>query len=219
MTSSKDFRVAIVGGGMVGVACAVRLQRAGLQVDLFESASKFGEIGAGVGLGPNALRALKGLGLYDAMIARAVEEPNMEPFQFISEKEGHEMIYELPTSPGDSDVGMAIHRAVFLEAVTSLLDAKRTHFHKRLESISQSETLGRTVSKLHFQDGTTFEADLVLGTDGIWSSTRAAVAGNLAKPVWTNTVAYRALIPSELVKEANLKTNVFRRKQIGRAHV
>ncbi|EIW86939.1 FAD/NAD(P)-binding domain-containing protein [Coniophora puteana RWD-64-598 SS2] len=202
MTSRKDLRIAVVGGGMVGVACAVKLQRAGLKVDLFEAASRFGELGAGVGFGPNALRALKGLGLYDAMLARIGEEPNMEPFQFVSEREGHEMIYDVTEC----------RRPVFLEAVTSLLDAERVHFNRRLKSISQSLKLGHTTSTLHFLDGSTFEVDAVLGADGIRSTTRAVIAGHLTRPAWTNTVAYRALIPSEAIREANLKTNLFTRK-------
>ncbi|EIW83983.1 FAD/NAD(P)-binding domain-containing protein [Coniophora puteana RWD-64-598 SS2] len=212
MTSSKDLRIAIVGGGIVGVACAVRLQRAGLKVDLFESASKFGEVGAGVGFGPNAIRALKGLGVYDAMMARTGEELNMEPFQYISEQEGHELVYDQPIGSGDVDVGMTIHRAVFLDAVVGLLDAERTHFSKRLDRITQSEELGHTVSTLHFQDGTTFEADVVIGADGIRSATRVAVAEHSTRATWSNTVAYRGLIPSEHIREVNLKTDLFRGK-------
>ena len=41
MTYLKDFHVAIVGGGMCGLACAVYLSRAGIKVDLFESAVRY----------------------------------------------------------------------------------------------------------------------------------------------------------------------------------
>lgn len=44
----KDLSVAIVGGGMGGLAAGVALGRAGVKVDLFEQAPKFEEVGAGI---------------------------------------------------------------------------------------------------------------------------------------------------------------------------
>ena len=38
MSSQKDFTVAIVGGGIVGLTCAITLARAGIEVDIFEAA-------------------------------------------------------------------------------------------------------------------------------------------------------------------------------------
>ena len=38
MSSQKDFTVAIVGGGIVGLTCAITLARAGIEVDVFEAA-------------------------------------------------------------------------------------------------------------------------------------------------------------------------------------
>lgn len=51
MSYSKDFTVAICGGGLCGLACAVALSRAGVSVTVFEASSFSQEAGAGVGLG------------------------------------------------------------------------------------------------------------------------------------------------------------------------
>ena len=77
MTSTPPpLRVAVVGGGIAGLVAALALQKridegAKLQLTVFEQASKFGEIGAGVSLGPNAQRVLRALGLGDELAAVA----------------------------------------------------------------------------------------------------------------------------------------------------
>lgn len=57
MSSTKPFDIAIVGGGISGLTLAISLFKQNVPVTVYESASKFGEIGAGVGFGPNAVRA------------------------------------------------------------------------------------------------------------------------------------------------------------------
>ena len=69
---SARVRVGIVGGGIAGVGLALGLKdHAHLDVTLFESARAFGEIGAGVSFGANAVRAIAGLGMGDAYAALA----------------------------------------------------------------------------------------------------------------------------------------------------
>src|SRR6187431_2723766 len=58
-------RVLVVGGGVAGLAAAVRLARSGARVTVIEQAPEFGEIGAGLQLGPNATRLLDEWDLLD----------------------------------------------------------------------------------------------------------------------------------------------------------
>lgn len=59
----KTFSVAIIGGGIGGLALAIGLSKyPNIDFHVYESAPSFGEIGAGVGLGPNAQRALEQIG-------------------------------------------------------------------------------------------------------------------------------------------------------------
>jgi len=60
-------RVLVAGGGIGGLACALSLGRAGVPVTVLEQAESFGEVGAGVQLGPNAVRVLSQWGLTDAL--------------------------------------------------------------------------------------------------------------------------------------------------------
>jgi len=62
-------RVAIVGGGIGGLAAALALERRGAEVIVCEQSPALNEIGAGLNLSPNALVALRVLGVEDAIIA------------------------------------------------------------------------------------------------------------------------------------------------------
>ena len=71
--------------------------------------------------------------------------------------------------------------------------------------------MGHTASgrqAIHFADQTTYEADLVIGADGIKSVVRNAVVSDGGHPVFSNTYAYRGLIPMDTLKLAGLKTDV-----------
>ncbi|KAI0673672.1 FAD/NAD-P-binding domain-containing protein [Trametes maxima] len=199
--TQKSFEVAIVGGGVCGLTCAIALQRAGVPVQLFEAAAAFGEIGAGIGIGANAIRALQAMGVWHHVRAKCSESDlQLQGFIFRSGMGDHREIYRYPAE--EQDVGLGIHRAVFLDSLVGAVDPKTTHFHKRLTSITESTTNpGRSV--LHFQDGTTHETDIVLGADGIKSAVRKHILdGENGRVAFTNTVAYRGLIPYDQLKAA-----------------
>ena len=62
----------IIGGGIAGLASALALTRRGWQVEVLERAPEFTEVGAGLSLWPNALRALDALGVGEPARGRAM---------------------------------------------------------------------------------------------------------------------------------------------------
>src|SRR5919205_2492031 len=78
MSSASALPILIAGGGIAGLATAHALARKGYPVQIFEQASEFREVGAGIQLGPNIFRALERLGLRDAVLADAHRPPAME---------------------------------------------------------------------------------------------------------------------------------------------
>ncbi|KAJ6598027.1 FAD/NAD(P)-binding domain-containing protein [Mycena sp. CBHHK59/15] len=179
---TKVFRVAIIGGGMCGLACAVGLARRGIP--------KFDEVGAGVGsVRPNALRALQGIGVLDAVLAQVDDaERTARQMLYVSGHGEHEEVYDYDYSSQftQEDNGIGIYRPTFLAAVLPLVDPSTTHFNKRCTSISTSATGAHVI---HFADGTTHETELVIGADGIKSATRNAVVGDRKVLQFTNSVA------------------------------
>ncbi|KAH9858349.1 FAD/NAD-P-binding domain-containing protein [Lenzites betulinus] len=200
-------QVAIVGGGVCGLACAIALQRAGVTVDLFEATAAFTEVGAGIGIGPNAIKVLKDIGVLDEVLKKTnPNELRPKGFKFISGLDGHELVYEYPILPEDASISM--HRAAFLAALVRVVDPRTTHFNKRCTSISAAHNNPERVV-VHFADGTTHEADVVLGADGIRSNTRDFVVGEVGKGVaFSGTYMYRALVPRAALEAAGFKTDV-----------
>ena len=69
---SKKPAVIVAGGGIGGLSAALGLANKGCDVTVLEQADRFGEIGAGIQIGPNAFHAMDYLGVGDAGRAKAV---------------------------------------------------------------------------------------------------------------------------------------------------
>jgi len=78
---SSDFRIIVIGGGLGGLTFALACLRYGVIVDVFESAPKFGTVGAGVEIGPNAVQVLNKLGLEKEF--EAISSPFSERYMVI----------------------------------------------------------------------------------------------------------------------------------------
>ncbi|KAJ3556357.1 hypothetical protein NM688_g2076 [Phlebia brevispora] len=201
-------QIAVVGGGVCGLTCAIALMKAGADVQVYEAANKFGEIGAGIGIGPNASRLLRKLGLMDDILARG-DKTHSEWFQWRSGLGGHEVLTEMSLRPGEEP--FMVHRAAFLDALVKHVDHSRVHFRKRCTKVVESPT-SRKIT-IHFADGSTALADVVLGADGIKSAVRGAVTGldPVESITYSGTSCYRGLVPIERVKAAGIKTDFITR--------
>ncbi|KZV73542.1 FAD/NAD-P-binding domain-containing protein [Peniophora sp. CONT] len=206
MTSKlqKDFTVAIIGGGVVGLVCAIGLARAGVQVDLFEAASKYGEIGAGIGIGHNALRVFEAMGILED-INKATQGPRLPFFTFLLGADPHTIIYQFPDDMVEKDQGLGVHRASLIKALASLLPSSvRSHFRMRCVGVTAAPN-GR--AEVRFADGSVHAADIVIGADGIKSVVRGQVLGDKGERlVDTGHRCYRSLFPVQRLLDAGVDT-------------
>lgn len=198
----KRLSIGIIGGGIGGVAFAVALSRdSGLDVHLFEAAAQFSEIGAGVSFGPNAVRAIRRLGLEAPY--RRIADASPAPFEdvWFEWRRGRDDSYLTATlAPGCGQ--SSVHRADFLEAIVAHLPEGIAQFGKRCIEVQQDSESATA----HFDDGTTFTADILIGFDGIKSAVRDHVLppeqyADLG-PFWSGTYAYRGMIPTQQLETA-----------------
>ena len=193
----SDTHILIAGAGIGGLAAALALSRTGLQVTVLEQADAFGEVGAGVQLGPNAFGVLAGWGLRDALL-QVVNFPDMLQTR---DAATNRLLGELPL--GDTarrNYGFdyaTIHRADLHQV---LLDAVRQqplvslHLNAKIALISESETAVQVTTA----QGDSYSADALIGCDGLWSQVRKHVLGE-QMPLATGHVAWRALLPMHVV--------------------
>lgn len=204
----KDFSVAIVGGGIGGLTLAIGLHDRGVPVHIYESASKFAEIGAGIAINPAAMGALQRLNLYDSFLEFADFAPNNLFFQWrLAEPEEQTLLSETICEKYGSAY---IHRAELLDTFIRKVPKQICSFGKRLKTLEQPSGAQGKVT-MTFEDGSTHQADLVIGCDGIHSRVRGALDPTTAGPsavagsdslVWSGTWAYRGLIPRQRFVEA-----------------
>lgn len=203
MSSQKPIDIAIVGGGIAGLTLAIALHHRGIKVNVYESAEHFGEIGAGVAFTPNAVQAMRKCapGVYDAF--ESVRTTNIYPSKskvwfdmYDGYGDGKGNISASPAFTVPARYGQnGVHRAHFLDELVHLVPEETAHFGKRLDKFSKSEESGKMV--LHFRDGSTAEADAIIGCDGIKSKARQLMFGSdhpCAHPVYTYKYAYRGMV-------------------------
>lgn len=211
MASSKTFEVAIIGGGIAGLTLAIALHHRGIKIQIYEQAKQFGEIGAGVSFTPNAVQAMKlcHREVYDAF--EKVCTRNLWPskqkvwFDYLDAYGDGKTPLERsqPVFTISNDLGQnGVHRAKFLDELIHLVPKELCHFNKRLNTITESDA-GRSV--MHFEDGSTAEADAVVGCDGIKSHVRRILHGDqhpCAQPQYTYKYAYRGVVPMKQAVDA-----------------
>src|SRR5690348_16431906 len=164
-------RVAIVGGGLGGLAAAF-LHQAGVPAVVYEQARELREVGAGIMVPPNATRMLRRLGVLDVFSERAVQLDI--GCEFRRWRDGNVLSAQDLTAKSARLYGehtYTVHRADLLGAVKSAVPADAVKLGKRLDGFS----VAAAGVSLSFVDGERAEADALIGADGIHSVIRATL--------------------------------------------
>ncbi len=196
----------ISGGGIGGLAAALACARVGWQVDLLEQSLVFGEVGAGIQLGPNVVKVLEALGVGDAVRRVAAFPKHLEVRNAITT----ERLGLLPLGQtalqrygaAYATIARADMHSVLLEAVR-VQGGVNLHLDSRVIGIAQDDQRVRVDT---VQDQS-FEAPLLLGADGLWSQVRKQVVENDTAPRTTGHLAFRAMLPQSALP-ASLRTQV-----------
>ena len=167
--------IAIVGGGIAGLALALGLHRHGISARIYEAAPEIAEIGVGITVLPHGMRELALLGLADEVLAAGIENRESAFFnrfgqKLFAEPRGKYGGYPLP------EVG--IHRGrlhgILLAAVHARLGSEAVVCDHQFVGLDQTET-GVTLHFKAMSDGATHApvaADIVVACDGVNSTVR-----------------------------------------------
>ncbi|MBK0393109.1 3-hydroxybenzoate 6-monooxygenase [Ramlibacter algicola] len=187
--------VLVAGGGIGGLAAAYVLACDGVPVTVLEQSAAFGEIGAGIQLGPNIFRMFERLGLTDAIRRVAYFPPGLG----MNDVRTGEKVVRVPL--GDAAVATygfpygVIYRAdlhdVFLAACKSL-PGVTLRTSAKVEGFAQDASGVR----VKLAGGEVLEGAALVGADGLWSRIREAVVGD-GKPRVSGHIAYRAVLKRE----------------------
>jgi salicylate hydroxylase len=198
MAANVD-RIIIIGAGIGGLAAGLALQRRGFKVAIYERAAEVRELGAGVIISPNARRALRDLGVDAALEAASSCVARRNTCNYAT----GEILDVIEIRQMIEQHGMAmlqVHRGdlhgLLLQGVLAN-DADAVHPGHAFVSLTQDAD-GVTVS---FANGASDRADAVIGADGNASAVRSLLFPGEA-PTFNGQVAFRALIPDELVSES-----------------
>jgi 2-polyprenyl-6-methoxyphenol hydroxylase-like FAD-dependent oxidoreductase len=183
--------IAIVGAGMGGMTAAATLSRIGFDVRLYEQATRFERIGAGIQMMPNSMKVLRGIGVEERLRQTA-----FEPYSHLNrEWDTGRVKRELPMP--ESLFGapyLCMHRADLHQALSGAVPQDILRLRKKLVGLSES----RRRITLSFADGTREHADAVIGADGVHSIVREIIIGPDI-PIHKGRIAYRAIFSSALL--------------------
>jgi 2-polyprenyl-6-methoxyphenol hydroxylase-like FAD-dependent oxidoreductase len=180
MTSKPD--ILIVGAGIGGLTAAIALRQAGFSVQIFERAAALQEIGAGIGLSPNAMRVLQRLDLMHQVVDRGTVLKAADSFTF----RGHPLSH-MPANLSDVPA-VTLHRAELQQALLSALPPNCIHLGESFVHFKM--TTGRVTA--HFATGRTASADVLIGADGLRSKVRAQLLGD-GEPVYRGYQCWRGV--------------------------
>lgn len=193
---SKQARIAIVGAGIGGLTAATTLARAGFAVDVYEQAARFARVGAGIQMLPNAMKALRRLGLEEHL-----RDIAFAPISHLDRDWDSGAVTNDMPMPEDRFGApyLCLHRADLHAALAQLVPEERVHLGKKLVDLQPSSN----GVQLQFADGTRANADAVVAADGIHSLIRERMLGP-DSPIHRGRVAYRAVFPAALLNGKDL---------------
>ncbi|WP_244172615.1 FAD-dependent monooxygenase [Streptomyces europaeiscabiei] len=194
-------RIAIVGGGIGGLAAGAFLRRAGLTVTVYEQAPALTEVGAGLVMAPNAVRLLRRLGVMDQFLRRAV--PLDRGWEFRRWADGSVLSVEKLSGVCERLYGertYVVHRADLLDSLRATVPSEWVRLGARCTAVDAR----KDVVSLRFADGSQAEADIVIGADGVHSVVRGAVT-EAAPPTYSGICAFRTIVSAQAAPDFALR--------------
>jgi salicylate hydroxylase/6-hydroxynicotinate 3-monooxygenase len=191
---ARPLTIAIVGAGMGGLASAAALRRVGIDVTVYEQAAQFVRLGAGIQIGCNAMKVLRGLGLESRLRGGSFYPRSWNNRDWRTGEVKFDMIFGETAEQKFGAPYLLAHRGDLHAALASAVPDECIKLSHKLVGLDET---GDGV-RLAFANGATAVADAVIGADGIHSVVRDMLFGT--SPVhFTGRIAYRTTYPAALL--------------------
>ncbi|MFI1393974.1 FAD-dependent monooxygenase [Streptomyces sp. NPDC020681] len=185
-------RAVVIGSGIGGLTAAVALHQSGWQVTVLERAPSLEPVGAGIGLAPNSQRALDVIGLGDEIRDLAAWQGDGG----MRTPRGRWLARTNSAAAVERFGGplVLVHRATLIDRIASRLPAGAVHTASPAELADPGEPGGRP-ARVTTADAE-FEAELVIGADGIHSAVRRALFPGHPGPAYSGFTTWRVVVPA-----------------------
>lgn len=183
--------VAVLGGGIAGLTVAAALSRADVRCEVFEQTRQLSEVGAGVQIAPNASRLLHRLGLrrrlgLTALTVEAIELRTGHDDRLVRRTALGQRCEQLFDAPY-----YTVHRADLHQGLLDLLPPGNVHLNSRCVGVAD----GAGHATAWFEDGSSVDAPVIVGADGIHSVVRESLVAD--EPRFSGQAIYRGVVPAD----------------------
>jgi salicylate hydroxylase len=203
--AQEPLTIAVIGGGIGGISLSIGLLHRGINVQIYEAAPAFKEIGAGVTLGPNSIRAMHLIdpaikAAFDRLATKNHTEEEAETWMNVRRGIGEgDLVLKINTTDAEKTGLSSVHRTQFLNELVKLIPHSAANLGRKLVNLHPGAGPNGKV-RLEFEDGGVAEADAVIGCDGVRSRVRQILLGKESEIQdlnFTGKYAYRGLVPME----------------------
>jgi salicylate hydroxylase len=178
--------IAIIGGGISGLALGCTLQEAKIPVAIFEQSSEVSNYGAGISISPNGIKILKNLGIYQDILERSANPKNA--VHFSNNKQIKSFDVDVITTTRKTLYEVLLNK--YIELGGEIL------FNHKLRSIDINN------SELHFSNNITYKVKHIAACDGIKSICRNQILPK-DNPVYSGYSVWRSIVDK---KQDNIET-------------
>ncbi len=188
----KVNKIAIIGAGLGGLACAIALQKLGYDVQVYEKARDFRPVGGGFGLLPNGLKCLDAI---EPGIVSLIKNLACEVSQTVLKNNQGETISTNQGSRYTEKYGLPLITVWWWhlqQILASKVPDNNIHLNHRCINFTQDNH----GVDIYFDGGKKVRADLLIGADGINSAVRETLFKD-GKPRYLGDMSWRAVIKSE----------------------
>ena len=187
-------RVVVIGAGVGGLTLALLLRQRGIEADVLERSPELREVGAAVSLSANGTRVLRHLGL-DGKLAAI----SLEPAAVIHRDGRDGRVIAVTKDPGwyRDRFGAPMYsvaRNALQRLLAGALGTRRLHLGSAVDALRE----GTGGVQVLCASGAVFDADVVVGADGVHSMIRDWVSGG-SGPVYSGASGFRGLVPVDRV--------------------